>query len=100
MWQPITITALDAILSEQLGGCTPEQRTAFAGYRVPFYAVPIRRLGTVESVFVVAELPNGLLYFEDVEEGFEISALGADGAIADQGCNQYELCHVLAQAGL
>lgn len=100
MWQPITITELDAIVSEQLGACTPEQQTAFAGYRVPFYAVAIRRLGAVESVFVVAELPNGLLYYEDVEEGFEISALGADGIIPDQGCNQYELRHVLTQAGL
>lgn len=100
MWQPITIPELDAILSEQLDACTPEQQTAFAGYRVPFYAVPIRRLGAVESVFVVAELPNGLLYFEDVEEGFDVSALGADGAIPDQSCNQYELRHVLARAGL
>lgn len=29
--------------------------------RVPFYAVPIHRLGAVESVLVVAQFPQGLL---------------------------------------
>ena len=100
MWQPITTAELDAIVSRQLGACSPEQQAFFARYRVPFYAVPIHRLGAVERVFVVAELASGLLYYEDVEEGFEVSKPGVDGAIAQQGCNQYELRHVLAQNGL
>lgn len=100
MWQPITADNLDALVTEQLRACSSAQQAAFARYRVPFYAVPIHRLGSVEWVFVVAEFASGVLYYEDVEEGFEVSALGADGSIPNRGCNQYELRHVLAHLGL
>ena len=99
-WQPITVPELEAIVAEQLGACSPEQRAAFATYRVPFYSVPLSRFGTIESALVVAQLPSGLLYFEDVEEGFEVGTLGPDGVLPDQGCNQLELAHVLTRAGL
>ena len=73
---------------------------AFTSCRVPFYPVPLSRLGAIESALIVAELPTGLLYFEDVEEGFEIGTPGPDGVLPDQGCNQLELAHVLTRAGL
>jgi len=100
MWRPLSIPELEDIVAQQLTACTPSQQLAFAQYRVPFYKVPIHRLGEVEDVLVVAHLPGGLLYFEDIEEGFELSVLGDDGKIPEQGCNQYELCHVLTRAGL
>lgn len=99
-WQPITIEQLEAVVAAQLGACAAEQQAAFASLRVQFFSVPISRLGAVESVLVVARLPSGLLYFEDVEEGFEIGVPGADGVLPDQGCNQLELRHVLTRAGL
>jgi hypothetical protein len=100
MWQPISRAELEELLIEELQRCTQSQKDAFAGFRVQFYQVPIHRFGKLESVWLVAELPSGLLYYEDVEEGFEIGVLGNDGALHDQGCNQYELSHALAQAGL
>jgi hypothetical protein len=99
-WQPITIPELEAIVAAQLAACTPEQQAAFAAYRVPFYSIPLSRLEAIESALVVAELPTGLLYFEDVEEGFEIGTPGPGGVLPDQGCNQLELAHVLTRAGL
>lgn len=98
-WQPITAAELEAIVSEQLAACSPQQQAAFTEYRVPFYSVPLSRLGAVESALVVARLPAGLLYFEDVEEGFEIGVPGPDGVLPDQSCNQLELTHVLYRAG-
>ena len=100
MWEPISLTELEALVAEHLRFCTPLQRESFARWRVPLYQVPIRRFGVLESVWVVAELPSGLLYYEDVEEGFEIGALGSDGALIEAGCHQYELTHVLARAML
>lgn len=99
-WQPITMEQLEAVIAVQLGACTAEQQAAFASLRVQFFSAPISRFGAVESVLVVARLPSGLLYFEDVEEGFEIGVPGADGVLPDQGCNQLELRHVLTRAGL
>ena len=100
MWEPISLAELEALVAEQLRFCTQPQAEAFARWRVPFHKVPIHRLGAIESVWVVAELPSGALYYEDVEEGFEIGAFGTDGALIEAGCNQYELTHILAQAGL
>ncbi|HRE18818.1 MAG TPA: hypothetical protein PLW86_17395 [Rhodocyclaceae bacterium] len=100
MHRPISVAELEAIVTNQLAECTASQQAAFAQYRVPFYQLPLHRFGQIETAFVVAHLPNGILYFEDVEEGFEISSLGKDGALPDQGCSQFELRHVLTQSGL
>ena len=99
MWQPISLAELQELVANELQRCTQNQKEAFARFQVPFYLVPIYRFRNLESVWVVAKLPPGLLYYEDVEEGFELGVLDEDGALQDHGCNQYELSHVLAQAG-
>lgn len=98
-WRPITIPELEAMVAEQLDACSPAQQAAFARFRVPFHPVPLARVGAVESALVVARLPGGLLYFEDVEQGFEVGTPGADGILPDIGCHQFQLTHVLARAG-
>ena len=100
MWQPISESELKALLDRELNNCSAEQQAKFTQYRVSPYKVPIHRLGSLEQVFVVAELPTGVVYYEDVEEGFEFDRLGPDGAITTQGCNQYELRHVLTRLKL
>lgn len=98
-WQPITRDELDALVAAQLACCTPDQQAAFAALRVPFHAVPLHRLGTVEPVWVVAHLADGWLYYEDVEEGFDMGVPGEDGALPARGCDQLELTHILHRAG-
>ena len=99
-WQPVTVDELKAIVEKQLVNCSPRQRAAFASFRVPFYFVPIHRLGALERVLVVAHLPSGLLYFEDVEDGFEVGNLNEDGALHPQTCDQLDLTHALSRAGV
>lgn len=99
-WQPITVVELEALVADQFPSCSPTQQAAFAPYRVPFYSVPFQRSRALGQVLVVAELPSGLLYYEDVEEGFEVGVLDADGILQDHGCNQLELTHALSRAGL
>ncbi|WP_202927632.1 hypothetical protein [Undibacterium crateris] len=98
--EPITQIELEALLQKEIERCSPNQQQFFETHRVPLYLVPIHRFRTVEQVFVLAEIKEDVLYYEDVEEGFEIAHLGPDGAIPEQGCNQYELKHVLTQLGL
>lgn len=97
MWRSISESELNELIDRELDNCTAEQKTLFTRYRVPLYRVPIHRLGHLEEVFVVAELYGGVIYYEDVEEGFEFDRLGPDGAISKQGANQHELRHVLSQ---
>ena len=99
-WQPITVVEIEALVADQFPNCSPAQQIALASYRVPFYSVPFQRSRALEQVFVVAELPSGLLYYDDVEEGFEVGVLDADGILQDHGCNQLELTYALSRAGL
>jgi hypothetical protein len=51
-----------------------------------------------EDVFGVAQSGDKIVYYDDVEEAFEVSAPDADGLL--HGCGQFELCHALAQIRL
>ncbi len=48
-------------------------------------------------VVAVAVLDEKLLYWSDIEEGWEIEAPDGRGNITSRGCNQFELRHVLYQ---
>lgn len=96
-WKPVELDQLRRIIAAQLEECSAALREHFEAHRVEFYRVPIRRLGKLESVFVVATFDDAVLYYEDVEEGFELASLDENGAIASQGCNQFELCQILTQ---
>jgi hypothetical protein len=67
----------------------------FRAIRVPLRVASIIRSGNLESVFVVAERNGVVIYYEDVEEGFNISPLGSDGSIAAPGWEQWKLHHAL-----
>jgi len=99
MWKPISESDLQILIHEELAKCSAGQRDLFNRIKVNPYKVSIHRLGIVESVFVIAKLPDGVVYFEDVEEGFEIGNIREDGVIAMQGCSQFELRHVLELLG-
>ena len=90
-WKPISASELKELLSRQLGDWSPEQVATFETVRVAPYQVPIVRNGNVEQVFVVARKGTEVMYYEDVEDGFNISQLTSDGAIAEPGFEQDEL---------
>lgn len=96
----MSVNELEALVTSQLNECSQAQQTYFDIYRVMPYAVPFQRRYGLEHVLVVAHLPNGLLYFEDVEEGFKLGELDANGVLHDNGCNQLSLSEALARLGL
>ena len=96
-WEPITKQDLAALIMRQLDDCTAEQRDLFATYCVPMREAPIERFGKSESVLIVAQHGNTVIYYEDVEEGFNISLLASDGSIASPGCEQWTLCHAMSR---
>jgi len=84
----------------QLEECPKAQRKAFDVLRVAPYSAPFLRRHGLGHVLVVAHLPSGLLYYEDIEEGFETGVLDVDGVLHDHGCNQLTLSQALARAGI
>ncbi|WP_418131378.1 hypothetical protein ABL849_12040 [Variovorax sp. 375MFSha3.1] len=99
-WVPISRDELEELVSAQLTECSPEQADQFARLRVPFRAAPIMRAGVSESVFIVAQLGEMAIYYEDVEDGFNVSEVAPDGSIATPGFEQWTIAdaiqHLLA----
>lgn len=68
-----------------------KQLAIFRQYSVEPYFASIPRFGKVEKVVVVAQKAGEVIYWEDVEEGFDISRLGSDGCILEHWCNDGDL---------
>jgi hypothetical protein len=90
-WKSISAAELRAVIAQDLSACSPEIHQWFEAHRIPLRPASIRRSGVLESVFVVAQQGSSILYYEDVEEGFNISSLTVDGEIAKPGYEQWDL---------
>ncbi len=90
-WKPATVEEVQAIVTHDLAKCDDEQRAAFNKYAVEPYLAPIRRYRALERVVVVARSGDEVIYWEDVEEGFNLSPVAADGQVMEHWCNQDQL---------
>jgi hypothetical protein len=90
-WQPATIEGVKKIVESDLADCDDEQIAVFKRYAVEPYSAPIVRYGKLETVVVVARKQNEVIYWEDVEEGFNRSPISQEGTIREHWCNQDEL---------
>jgi hypothetical protein len=79
------------IVSRDLAECDAQQVAAFQRYAVEFFSAPIFRYRKKENVVVVARRENEVIYWEEVEEGFNVSPIDSDGQILEHWCNQDEL---------
>jgi hypothetical protein len=89
--QPATIEDVNKIVAKDLRDCDAEQLAAFDKYRVDPFSAPIIRYGQMESVVVVARNGDEVIYWEDAEDGFNISPIGPNGLVLEHWCNQDEL---------
>jgi hypothetical protein len=94
-WKPPTVEAVKKIIQDDLPACDDEQIAAFEKYAVEPYLAPILRYGKLESVVIVARRGAEVIYWEDVEEGFNLSLVAPDGRILEHWCNQDDLCCAL-----
>jgi hypothetical protein len=90
-WKPASIEEVGSIINRDLADCDAKQREVFERYKVAPYPAPIVRYGEMESAVVVARKGNEVIYWEDVEEGFNISLVTPDGRICEHWCNQDDL---------
>lgn len=90
-WQPATIDEVQRIIEQDLKTCDAEQARVFKQCAIDPYLTPIFRYGKKESVVVVARKDNEVIYWEDVEEGFNVSPIDSEGSILEHWCNQDQL---------
>jgi hypothetical protein len=96
-WHPATKQEVEAIIAKDILELSTEELSFFEQCRVDLYQAPIIRYGNKEMVYVVARNGHYVLYWEDVEEGFNISPLDSSGRMTEHWCNQDSLKWALAQ---
>jgi hypothetical protein len=87
-WQAATIDQVKQIVQKDLAACDEKQAAALQKYAVEAHLAPILRYGKMESVVVVARREDEVIYWEDVEEGFNVSPVDTDGRVLNHFCNQ------------
>ena len=95
VWEPATVEEVKNIVNGDLANCDEQQIETFRRYAIEPYAAPILRYGEMEKVVVVARKGEEVIYWEDVEEGFNASLISEDGRVLQHWCNQDELRQAL-----
>jgi hypothetical protein len=90
-WKAATLSQVGDIVKADLAKCDAEQMATFRQCSVEPYYAPIVRYGELGRVVIVARKSDEVMYWEDVEEGFNISPVGQDGVILEPGWKQDEL---------
>jgi hypothetical protein len=97
MIRSATIPEVIDLLEDGLRTLHPAHRAVLQNARI----AP-RELAVADSpgefVIAVAAFGDKLLYWSDVEEGWELQSPDSHGGIASRGSNQFELGHVMYQA--
>ena len=96
-WTPISRAELEALIARQLVACDDAGRAFFAKIRIEPVPVLYRRCGLLEYVFVVALDGAKAVFYDDVEEAFEIAPRIVEGVLDFDGAGQFELVGVVYQ---
>ena len=91
-WEPIALPELEARIAEELADCEPEARALYerAAIRPEKWRLP--PWGDEGGGFwAVAVLDDRVLWFNDMEDGWNVSAFPHRGEIGAYWCNQDEL---------
>jgi len=96
-WRAISAEEMQALIEKQLAECDAEGRALFQRIRLTPRKVIFDRGRFQENVFVVAQVDGKVLFFDDIEDGFEVGTPDADGVLRGVGLGQFELRHALAQ---
>jgi hypothetical protein len=96
-WRPITRDEFDAIVADQLTSLDSGQYANLETFRVQPREAIIRRSSQCgdERVWVIAERHGQVLYFDDVEWGWNWSEVDREDRILRTGGGQGELRDVL-----
>jgi hypothetical protein len=96
-WRPITREEWDELVSEQSVELAPGQRAMLDNHRVEPWLAILRRSDMYgdEQVWVIAEREDLVLYFDDVEWGWNWSGVDTGGCILRPGGSQGSLSDAL-----
>lgn len=85
-WRAETLDEVNRILQADLDQCDEEQKRTFATFKVEPFPASLTRYEKREEVYVVAVRNGEAIYWEDVEEGFNVSRITSDNSLLDHYC--------------
>ena len=94
-WMPISKDELENEIAFQCKEMSDDELAYFNKIRVKLEPIKIERCGNTETVFVVAKAGAAIIFYEDIEEGFEITELNEQGVISCYGANQFTLQQII-----
>ena len=95
-WRPAPKEAVEKKLADGMSKLHPHHRALFESIRVSPRPIPVES-DPGQFVFVVGEHNGRVLYWSDIEEGWELEEPNVKGGINTRGCNQFELSHIMYQ---
>lgn len=100
-WRPIGREEFDSLVAEQEAASGCGQKEILDACRVEPWQAVIRRSEQAgdEGVWVIAQRRGRVLYFDDVEWGWNFSEVDEEGRILRPGGGQGELSGVLGLVG-
>lgn len=92
-WEPISEEEFSELFTVQYNELNGEQKEFFDANRAHPWKAVIRRSEQMgdEHVYVVAQIMDHVLYFDDVEFGFNWAAIDESGRIINPGGSQNSL---------
>ena len=91
-WQPASLDWVTSHLKAELLTLDPISRARLEAYLVNPRLVPVESHAG-DSVVVVGEIDGKVLYWSDIEVGWELDQLTPRFGIAERGSTQYTLSH-------
>lgn len=97
-WSPISRDAVAVEIQAGVARLTADQREAWLRVRQPLEKWRLSPEGDDGGGFWVAGLDGDrVIWFNDIESGFEVSPFAERGVIGEYRCDQFELPHVIQQ---
>ena len=97
-WKPIVLGELESKILRELLDCSVPERQLFARVRIPPTKWKLPNWGDEGGGFwAVAVYLDRVLWFNDIEDGFNVSTFELPGEIpaGEYACNQDELRHAV-----
>jgi hypothetical protein len=92
-WKPLPLDLLQAEIDESVGQMSPKSHSLWDAMRISPEKWSLSPWGDLGGGFwVVAVKGNECVYFNDIEDGFNVSTFSRRGVIENYGCNQSKLC--------
>ena len=93
-WAPATRDQVTHFLAEEAASLDVEDRAKLESLLVPPYQIPVADYPG-EFVWVVGKYKGRVLYWSDVEEGWELDPVNEFGGIDSRGTSQFPLSYII-----